>query len=174
MAVEMVAAMPEHDITRAQKAFDNVEEQLDFGNTYMWSDFGEMTGVEKPDTYSEEFTDWVWNFWIPFRDIAQANGFFLSERGVDGGFRILDKTECGTHVKQFISRCLKSIRKKINGLQSIDTSDMVVEERRKLENEEKRAVWIAELTSAVLRKRKLSGPSTPKSIRKMLNDSKNI
>ena len=161
--------VPETDnVSRAERVFSQVEDQMEFGSTYMWEQFEEMGGLPRPPMDSADFTDWVWNFWIPFRDISLENGLFLSERGINGGFRILEKEECGEHVKRFISRCLKSIRKKINGLQSIDTSDMIVEQRRKLENEEKRAVWISELTGAVLRKRKLPGPSTPESVRKML------
>jgi hypothetical protein len=169
MTTTVVGSLPvELSPSLAEKVFHDVEDKLDFGHTYIWEDFQGIGGIPRPPMDSQDFTDWVWNFWIPFRDVALENGLFLSERGVDEGFRILEKEECGEHVKKFMHRCLKSIRKKINGLQNIDVSDMIAEQRTKLENEEKRAVWVAELTGALLRKRKLPGPSSPESVRKML------
>tara|TARA_B100000989_G_C19483668_1_gene446379 strand:+ start:286 stop:789 length:504 start_codon:yes stop_codon:yes gene_type:complete len=147
---------------------DQLEESLDFGRYVKWEEIEYHADMErvKDGQLDPKFQF----FFLNLKNVLEQRGFFTTERGVTDGFRILRKDEVADHVKADLIKKTKSIRRKAIGVSHICRKSLTNEDAKKLDHEEKRAAWMAEMNTQLLRRKALPEPSTVKSIKKLLKN----
>jgi hypothetical protein len=147
---------------------EQLEDQLDFGNYVKWEELEYHSDIDRE--IDGQINPKFMFFMVQFRQSLEQRGLFITERGVPDGFRILQKTEVADHVRSDLKKKTKSIRRKAIGVGQICRNSLTDEESRKLDHEEKRAAWMAEINTQILRKQSLPEPSTVKSIKNLLRN----
>lgn len=145
---------------------DQIEDMIDFGTIIKWDEIEYHSDIDR--VVDNQINPKFMFFMVQFRQVLEQRGFFITERGVPNGFRILARDEIADHVRADLVKKTKSIRRKAIGVGQVCRKGLSSEEQRRLDHEEKRAAYMAEINAALLKKKELPEPGSVKSIKQLI------
>ena len=145
---------------------EQIEDMVDYGTIIEWDEIEYHSDIER--IVDNHINPKFMFFMVQLRQALEERGYFITERGIPNGFRILAKDEIADHVRADLIKKTKSMRRKAIGVGQVARTGLTEEEKRRLDHEEKRAAYMAEINTALLKKKELPEPGSVKSIKQLI------
>ena len=145
--IKDVSTWPPH-----KHAFEQLEEQLEYGAQFKWKDVCELMGMDE-----NKRTEWAFlNEGFALKGLIQKEGFFPSERGMGGvGIRLLLREEMAKLVRGKEHRKATDSLMRSSDLSKVPRDVLSDVDVASLDHWENKAACIGMAGKALLRKRKL-------------------
>ena len=145
---------------------EQIEDMVDYGTIIEWDEIEYHSDIER--IVDNHINPKFMFFMVQLRQALEERGYFITERGIPNGFRILAKDEIADHVRADLIKKTKSMRRKAIGVGQVARTGLTEEEKRRLDHEEKRAAYMSEINTALLKKKELPEPGSVKSIKQLI------
>ncbi len=145
---------------------EQIEGMIDYGTIIEWDEIEYHSDIER--VVDNHINTKFMFFMVQLKQALEARGYFITERGIPNGFRILAKDEIADHVRADLIKKTKSMRRKAIGVGQVARTGLSEDEKRRLDHEEKRAAYMAEISTALLKKKELPEPGSVKSIKQLI------